>query len=156
MNTGVAGAGSVTQFAAVGAGGFGTFSVHLCGNAPSNFSLTKCLAVKIRDTTATSAVIVGSHDPAFVCDLQIAQQPGAPNGDNWVSVPYHTPAATMQGVCDDVGPNADFVATFDPSGLGAFAVYLCGNTVFDFAYDLGKAVRLNLVTADAPWVPSHF
>ena len=102
------------------------------------------------------AVIVGSHDPAFTCTLEFGTQPSAPSGDNWVSVPYHTTAVMMQDVCDDMGPEADTVAFFDPTSFGSLNSYLCGNTLSNFPYELGKAIKVQLKTADAPWIPSHF
>lgn len=155
--------GTVIDFDPLGGGGFGAFRTHFCGNGLTNFSLVKGRGLFLGDPNGFaggSAIIVGSHDPTFVYNLEALCTP-APCGNNWISNPYHATTVTAQDVCDDIGlPAGDRVSDFDPNGpgglgFGSFNTHFCGNGLTDFTLTVGRALLIQSTAATA-WIPSHF
>ena len=145
------------------AGGCGT------GSLASDF-LTPGKALFIRTTVAVgSGIVVGAHDVALSIRLEcLTLTP--PQGDNWISPPYHTTAAVAQDICDEVAGNANGgkIENFDAT-FGDVGTYFCGTGVGNFAVNPGDGLNIVLdnsatgVSCAAgggagfeDWTPSHF
>ena len=132
-----------------------------CGSAPA---LTSGNATWIRDPgNSGSAIVVGSHDPTQVNQLA-CNTAALPQGDNWVSVPYHSTAGFRQQICDEI-PSALGISEFDGAS-GAFngGTFICGVSVIDTAITKGRALKIVLngghPDCTGPgftnWIPNHF
>jgi len=160
---GLTGSAVVQQF--VGASGAFTTpylcGLSTCGSAPA---LDTSLGFYLTDSASSgSAIVVGAHDPSKV--VQLACNTGLlPQGDNWVSIPYHSTAGFRQDICNEI-PAALAISEFD-GGSGAFngATYICNVSPVDTAITKGRALKIVLDGASAEctgagfanWVPNHF
>jgi hypothetical protein len=146
----------------------GVLDLYLCGSqaigSPSIPAIAKGGGFFITDGgTSGSAIVVGSHDPAFAVRLECPA--GAPPlGDNWVSIPYHTTSDLMQDFCDEIGAAAVTISEFDAT-TGVLSFFNCGgNPLFDFSHTKGRSLKIVLDGASAEctgagfanWVPNHF
>ena len=159
---GLSGSGVVQQFTAVpGSLSFYACGSLTCGTAPS---LTAGLSTFITDSAGSgSAIVVGAHNPAKTVQLDCSTTGIPPNGDNWVSVPYHSTSASKQALCDEVGPVVT-VSEFDGNN-GTISNYFCDiNPANDTPLTKGRAAKIVLDTGStectgagfAVWVPNHF
>jgi hypothetical protein len=143
----------------------GTLDFYLCGGAACGAAaaLTSGTATFITDTGSSgSAIVVGAHDPAKSIQLE-CNTSNLPQGDNWVSVPYHSTSASKQALCDEVGPVVT-VSEFDGNN-GTISTYFCDiNPANDTPLTKGRAAKIVLDTGStectgagfAVWVPNHF
>jgi hypothetical protein len=136
-----------------------------CGTAAAgNFTWFQGQGVRIRNAAGggsvapTSAIIVGSHNPAATINLPAAG--GGNIGSLWFGVPYHTTAVSAQNLCDSIGMNS--VGTRGTVGrvnavTGGFTSVNCGTTAAgSLNLVLGEAVRLRNPVAIANFIPAHF
>jgi hypothetical protein len=107
----------------------------------------------------TSAIIVGSHNPALSISIP---DTGAGNiGTLWFSVPYHTTWITGADLCNSLGMTSTGVARGSVARLngatGALTPANCGSTqATSLILVLGEAVRLREPNGPISFVPSHF
>jgi hypothetical protein len=117
----------------------------------TDFAITPGEGIVVKVTSGTNWTIVGSHNPTTAYGLTktgILQL-------NWVSVPYHTTAATASGICTDVGANSYSVSHWVRSSETYedwSCVYSSGT---DFAIAPGEALAVK-VSAATTWTPSHY
>lgn len=143
----------------------GTLDFYLCGSGACGAAtaLNAGTATFITDSGSSgSAIVVGAHDPSKSIQLQ-CNTGNLPQGDNWVSVPYHATAGTKQALCDEVGPVVT-VSEFD-GAPGTITTYFCDiNPANDTPLTKGRAAKIVLDTGStectgagfANWVPNHF
>jgi len=144
----------------------GTTITANCG-AASGFTWAPGQGIRIRNTTGTpvaptSAIIVGSHNPALSLTIPDA---GTGNiGSFWLAVPYHTTAVTVADLCNSVGLTSTGAITAPKASvgllnpvLGAFSTINCGSTTATTTtLTLGQAVRLREPNGPLSFVPAHF
>ena len=141
------------------------FVVYQCGSTVDDFTLTKGLAYGVRNAVGETidALLVGSHDVAFLLDLS----PGAGSNLRWVSEPYHaaipdragTPGVVdAEDLCWAIGEGTVFAILRWDETESAYTVHVCGS-VFDEGFPLTVGEGYGLVNAegqDITWQPEHY
>lgn len=137
-----------------------------CGTAgATSFTWNQGQGVRIRNQgtgAPTSAIIVGSHNPAASLTVPAAVAGSAIIGNFWFAVPYHTTAITAADLCASVGLASAGAARGSVGRLnaatGAFTTANCGTAgATSLTLVLGEAVRLrSIVGVPVTFVPSHF
>lgn len=117
----------------------------------NNFSVTSGEGLFIRVGSASTPVIVGSHDPSLTIP---AGGFTVANADWFLSIPYHTTAAVADDICSEVGPNATLVSRFDTAS-GVRQDWTCpfGN---NFSVNIGEALAVRVGSATSAFTPSHY
>jgi len=115
-----------------------------------NFPIAKGEGYLVQtNSTCTSWVIVGSHDPAYVYNF------GA-NVQTLASIPYHTTATAANDVLTSVGPNAQAVIRIAPSVGGSTRQgWLAPGVGVNFPVTIGEAYLIQVSSATA-WTPAHY
>ena len=126
------------------------YQAWVCGSSGTDFSISPGEAVMVKVTSASNWTIVGSHNPGAVVNLTTTGVLQL----NWVSVPYHTTAATASGLCTDIGANSYEVDRWD-TGSEVYQAWVCGSSGTDFTLTPGEGVIIK-VTAATNWTPSHY
>jgi len=135
-----------------------------CGAGAATFTWSQGQGVRIRNTAGagapTSAIIVGSHNPAL--SLAIPASGSGNVGNFWFAVPYHTTAITGQDLCNSIG----LVSTGSPATRGSLlrnnaatgspTPGICGSTASNITLVLGEAIRLRQPGGLASFTPAHF
>ena len=159
---GLSNSASVQEFNAA----TGTLDFYLCGSGSCGAApaLQAGNATWITDPLGSgSAIVVGAHNPAQVVRLE-CRTGNPPQGDNWKSVPYHSTSASMQAICDEVGPVLS-VSEFNGATGTVVGPYFCDlNPAGDINLTKGRAVSILLDSSSAActgagfvdWVPNHF
>ena len=113
-----------------------------------NFNTTAGEAYLVKVLTATNWVVVGSHNPSLQVSLVGA------GATNWVSIPYHTTAATVDKLWSQI-PNIGEISYWDPINH-KYIVYTGG--IFDpkFAIVPGRGYVIKIGGASSTWVPAHY
>jgi len=143
----------------------GSAPLAICGTAAASFTWSAGQGVRIRNTAGTgaptSAIIVGSHNPAV--SLTIPPAGIANIGSFWFAVPYHTTAVNGQDLCNAVGlVSTGALATRGAllranADLGSSTPGICGSSAAPIILTLGEAIRLRQPGAGVPsFVPAHF
>lgn len=132
-----------------------------CGNA-GTFTWNAGQGVRVRNAgtgAPTSAIIVGSHNPALTLTIP---KSGAGNiGSFWFAVPYHTTAVSAADLCASIGMTSSGITRASVGRLnattGAFTSASCGTAAAStLTLVLGEAVRLREPNATINFVPAHF
>ena len=137
-----------------------------CGTAgATSFTWAQGQGVRIRNQgtgAPSSAIIVGSHNPAISLTVPGAIAGNAVASNFWFAVPYHTTAITAADLCASVGlasagGSRGSVGRLNAS-TGAFTTANCGTAgASSLTLVLGEAVRLrNIVGVPVTFVPAHF
>jgi hypothetical protein len=135
-----------------------------CGPTAASFTWAQGQGIRVRNTAGagapTSAIIVGSHNPALALTLPPS---GAGNiGNLWFAVPYHTTAVNGQDLCNTVGlVSTGLVGTRgsllrNNAATGAPTPGICGSTAASITLQLGEAIRLRQPGGIASFTPAHF
>ena len=135
-----------------------------CGAAAAGFTWYAGQGVRIRNTAGagapTSAIVVGSHNPATALTIPPS---GAGNiGNLWFAVPYHTTAVNGQDLCNSIGlVSTGAVGTRgsllrNNAATGATTPGICGSTAATIVLQLGEAIRTRQPGGVASFVPAHF
>lgn len=151
--------------------GTGASSGVNCGTAgAASFTWNQGQGVRIRNQgvgAPTSAIIVGSHNPAASITVPTPAATGNV-GNLWFGMPYHTTAVTAADLCASVGLQSAGAARGSVGRLnaatGAFSSANCGTAgAISFTLVLGEAVRLRNAFIAPPnsvpplnFVPAHF
>jgi hypothetical protein len=125
---------------------------------PAAFSLTAGEAYFVKmGATNTNYIVVGSHDPAKVINLQ-----GPPaSGTNFFGIPYHTTSANAKDLIDDVNLNGSptgQVLNVQKWDKAADSLIVYGGLPTDpaaFTFVPGEGVFVKVNSA-VTWTPSHF
>jgi hypothetical protein len=135
-----------------------------CGAGAAGFTWNQGQGVRIRNTAGagapTSAIIVGSHNPALA--LSLPPSGGGNIGNLWFAVPYHTTAINGQDLCNTVGLVSTGAVGVRGSLLrsngatGATTPGICGSTASTIVLQLGEAIRLRQPGGIASFTPAHF
>jgi hypothetical protein len=131
-----------------------TFTIWfpIAGNAANNFSVAKGegYLIRIPSGVSTSITLVGSHDPSFTYNFNIAGR------DFLVAIPYHTTWQFAQDVFKAV-PNASAITKLNPA-TNTFTIWtpLPGNSANNFGIVIGEAYRVRVSSAPSVAVPEHF
>jgi len=132
-----------------------------CGSA-ATFTWNPGQGVRVRNAgtgAPTSAIIVGSHNPAL--SLSLPKSGAGAIGSLWFAVPYHTTAVSAADLCASIGMtsagiNRGTVGRLNATN-GAFTSASCGTAAAStLTLVLGEAVRLREPTAAITFVPAHF
>jgi hypothetical protein len=96
--------------------------------------------------------VVGSHDPSIGIELQ-AGGPENLTGDNFVALPYHSPAVSASELFQEIGyENIAIIQEYVPAN-GNFVSYSLISS--DFAIERGEAVFLQMIR-HYTWYPTHY
>lgn len=131
-----------------------TFTVWFpaAGQGPNNFSVAKGegYMIRIPNGTSTSITLVGSNDPSFTYNFNIAGR------DYLISIPYNTTWQVAQDLYKAV-PNASQVARLNPS-TNTFTVWFpaSGQGPNNFPIVIGEAYRVRVSGSPSVAVPEHF
>lgn len=130
-----------------------------------NFNLTPGEGLRLKVSQPVNYIIVGSHDPGLVINLNGPGSNGSASGQQFFAYPYHATAANASDLRNEINAQgggsavvsiARFVRTTD-----ALEVYT-GGTTFPVA---GSNVNFGLipgasyvvkVSSDVAYVPSHY
>lgn len=134
-----------------------------CGAAAA-FTWAAGQGVRVRNAAGagapTSAIIVGSHNPAV--SLTVPQAGAGNIGNFWFAVPYHTTAVNGQDLCNSVGLvstgaiGARGALLRANPATGATTPGICGSTAASITLTLGEAIRLRQPGTSVNFVPAHF
>jgi hypothetical protein len=117
----------------------------------TDFSLTPGEALVVKVAGATNWTIVGSHNPGTSYGLTNTGTYQL----NWVSVPYHTTAATASALCADIGANT-FSVSHWVRASESYEEYDCPIAYgTDFSITPGEGLVVK-VSAPTTWSPSHY
>lgn len=117
----------------------------------TDFAISPGEGIAVKVLSATNWTIVGSHNPGTGVSLTSVGNFKL----NWVSVPYHTTAATASALCTDLGANAVSIDRW-VRATEAYDDYNCVLSYgTDFALTPGEALAVKVSTATT-WTPSHY
>jgi hypothetical protein len=117
----------------------------------TNFTVTSGEGLFVRVGSASTPVIVGSHDPTLAIP---AGGFTVVNTDWFLSIPYHTTAAVADDICLEVGPNATLISRFD-TGTGIRQDWTCPFGT-NFTVNIGEALAVRVGAATSAFTPSHY
>ncbi len=124
----------------------------------SDFSLVSGDGYRVRMTTTTSYIIVGSDDPALTYNLNRAAAGVSKTGSNLYAYNYHQTAGTAKALMDDIGfASVTNVQRYVKSN-DTFVAYTGRSPqtpASDFALVVGEAYRVRMNTTTA-YSPSHY
>lgn len=131
---------------------------------PADFNLTpgEGYRVQVAGAGAVNYIIVGSHDPGLVVNLDAPGTSGSLSGTNDFAFPYHGTATTASDLLNEINAQGAGVGTvvsvsrFNRTtdslfGYAGGALDLPNN----FALTPGESYRVQ-VSTDVSYVPSHF
>ena len=109
-------------------------------------------------TPSVNYIIVGSHDPGLVINLDGQGTNGSANGTSFYGYPYHSTSTAADELINELGGTSDIaaVAQFNRTTNG-FAGYTgTFGTPFPLEPGKGYLVQLQGGIASKSFVPSHF
>jgi len=121
------------------------------GSAAQNFSIAKGQGYLVQvNSSCTSWVVVGSHDPAFVYNF------ASPGLVYLTSIPYHTTATVADNLFTSI-PSCNKVERINVSAGGTSRTTWLGfgSAAQNFAVKVGEAYIIQVNSATA-WTPSHY
>jgi hypothetical protein len=125
-----------------------SFQLYTYGSA--NFGLAQGEGYFVKMGTDADYIVVGSHDPAAVVQLNAAGG-GSVSGSNFFAPPYHTTAATAQDLFLEIA-TAQNIQKFLPA-TDSFQLYTYGSA--NFALTPGEAYFVKMQTSKS-YTPSHY
>jgi len=126
--------------------------MHSCASPLEGGELVAGEGYYLRVAAPATLDLVGSHDDNYapnkggIASYTLYACAGCEEGRNLVSIPYHTMATTVQGICDQVGPELIAIEEYD-AGLNRLVRHTCGLPATDFPITPGRALTLE-VSAD--------
>jgi hypothetical protein len=127
----------------------------------NDFTLTPGEGYRIVVALPVNYIIVGSHDPGLVVNLDAVGTNGSASGTNDFAYPYHSTASKVSQLFAEIGAQGGagsvvqisrFIRTTD--GAQSYAG-LPTDTVNDYNLTPGESYRI-VVAADIAYVPSHY
>ena len=114
----------------------------------TNFAIAKGEGyLVVTSNNCTTWVIVGSHDPAYVYNIQASK-------DTLVSIPYHTTATSADDIYQSLLPEVVRVQRIVPSA-GAKTKQTWSGSGTNFAVTIGESY-LVVTNAAKTWTPAHY
>jgi hypothetical protein len=132
-----------------------TFEVYtFAPGSPNNFTLAPGVGYFVKVGPPNfSSIVVGSHDPSAVVQLNAAGG-GSATGSNLLAPPYHTTAADARELFTEIGV-AQNLQQFLPAS-DTFAVYtFAPGSPNNFPIEPGVAYFVKM-SSDLPYQPSHY
>jgi hypothetical protein len=136
-----------------------------CGTTPTAIPDLNCISsagLQIRETggvVSHGAVLVGSSNETKSWPIirGAFSAGGAPKGDNWVSVPYHSTWVNAQDVCTSLAVTSVHRINADPAAGAAVSNYTCGaGGAFSLVIGEGLLVRKTTAGDLTGFLPPHF
>jgi hypothetical protein len=130
------------------------------GISPADdFPLTPAEGYRVKVSTGSAYIIVGSHDPGLVVNLDGPGTNGSASGTQVYAYPYHSTSnaasALRQEILDQSGGGVSVsVSRFQPVS-DSLKTYSGISPADDFALTPGEAYVIK-TTADVAYVPSHY
>ena len=133
------------------------------GSVATNFNLTPTESYLVQVSSDVNYIVVGSHDPGLVVNLDAAGTNGSLSGFNDFAPPYHTTASTAGDLRAELNAALGLPAD-DSSAIISISRYLpgsdgqqtyAGSAATNFALSPGEGYRIQ-VTSDVAFVPAHF
>ncbi len=127
------------------------------GTPGADFPLQTAEGYLVRMSATVNYIVVGSHDPSFVVDLNAADGVTSRSGTNFYAYPYHSTASTAKQLMDEIGfANVANVQKFLKAS-DALQVYTGrkGTPGSDFSLAAGEAYFIRM-SGTVAYVPSHF
>lgn len=128
----------------------------------NNFPIDGVAGLRIQVTAPVNYIIVGSHDPGRVVNLDAAGTNGSATGQFDFSFPYHGTATNASQLRDEINAasasgNAVFGISRFVKSSDEVTLYTGASTDIanNFATAPGESYRIQ-VTEDVAYVPSHY
>lgn len=132
-------------------------------NSPAgDFNLTPTESYLVQVSSDVNYIIVGSHDPGLVVNLDASGTNGSQSGINDYAPPYHTTASTAGDLRAELNAALGLPAN-DNSAIISISRYLSGSDSLEsytgggsnFSLAPGEGYRIQ-VNSDVSFVPAHF
>ncbi len=130
----------------------------------TDFDLAPGEGYRINVSGSVDYIIVGSHDPGLVINLDAAGTNNSFSGTTDFAYPYHSTAATAADLYSEINTQAGNVVVASISKLQKDQAFPAGDTLLSYtgASNLtnfplvpGESYRIN-VTQNVAYVPSHY
>jgi hypothetical protein len=146
-----------------------SYGLFICGGSKGNFNISggvggytgRGYAISATANTCTWK-LVGSHNDSF--DTAPAGVSFAINTDgnniNWISVPYHSTAASANLLCTQINANCSNIATsasyFD-TATNSYGLFICGGSKGNYNILPGRSIAVSVTAAGSScWHPAHY
>jgi len=130
-----------------------------------NFNLTPGEGLRLKVAQPVNYIVVGSHDPGLVVNLNSPGSSGSASGQQFFAYPYHSTAATASDLRNEINAQGNGNAVVSIARLlrttDALEVYTGGTTFpvpgsnVSFALTPGSSYVIK-VQSDVAYVPSHY
>lgn len=125
----------------------------------NDFALTPAEAYRVKVSAGANYIIVGSHDPGLVVNLNGPGTNGSASGTQLYAYPYHSTAnaasALRQEIIDQSGGGVTVsISRFNPT-TDALNTYAGLSVANDFALTPGEGYVIK-TSGDIAYVPSHY
>jgi hypothetical protein len=125
----------------------------------SDFALTPAEGYRVKLSNTINYIIVGSHDPGLVVNLDGPGTNGSASGSQLYAYPYHSTANSASQLRDEILAQAGgaailSISRFNPQ-TDALLTYAGVTTESDFALTPGEAYIVK-TSVDIAYVPSHY
>jgi hypothetical protein len=133
--------------------------VYAGTSVADDFNLVPAEGYRVKVTLGSAYIIVGSHDPGLVVNLDGPGTNGSKSGTQLYAYPYHSTANTASALRQEILSQAGggvvvSVARFRPVN-DALQVYAGTSVADDFALAPGESYVIK-TSADIAYVPSHY
>jgi hypothetical protein len=124
------------------------------GRSGTNFSIDATQAYMVTVTGPENWVVVGSHDPAGVANIEI----GGSLNQNWISVPYHTTATDAGTLRTELlNDSVDVDRVYRWVAATDTFEYWTGRSGTNFGLVPGMGYMITVLeTAGQTWTPEHY
>jgi len=135
------------------------FQTYAGISVADDFPLVPAEGYRVRVQTGSSYIIVGSHDPGLVVNLDTAGTNGSKSGTQMYSYPYHSTASNASQLRQEiltqagVGTGVSITRLLPPNDNNQ--TYAGIAVADDFPLTPGEAYRIR-VDLDIAYVPSHY
>lgn len=131
-----------------------TFNIYTGGKGQVADAVVTGEGLFVKMGTTTNYIVVGSHDPAASIPLDAAGA-GSNSGLNLFAIPYHTTAANVGDLLNDIGAaSVQEVQTFLEAS-DTFNIYTGGKGQVADPIELGASVFVKM-GATVNYIPSHY
>jgi len=123
-----------------------------------NFSITPGEGYTVVVTSSVNYIIVGSHDPSLITQLDGPGDNGSASGTQEWSYPYHSTSATAEDLINEINAaaGASVVASVTRKiRTTDLPEFYTGFSGVNFSLTVGEAYTI-VVTNGVAFVPSHF
>jgi hypothetical protein len=132
------------------------YTYYETSRSGTNFAIDATKAYMVIVTAAENWVVVGSHDPAGVVNLDYSGS----LSQNWISVPYHSTAADAATLKTEmIGDGAQVYRVYRwNSGTDDYTYYETSRsgTNFSITPGMGVMVIIENTSGTVTWTPEHY